>query len=110
MTSLAFLEAADHDGGRRGRLAELDAPHLRLVLRIDDIDVIALLIGQHRGARDREDRDRLHAFEHHGHEFAVGQFARTGSAGDRARSGAAGSGSTPRRVSVSVFSATVGDT
>ena len=49
----------------------------RLVLRIDDIDIVALLVGQHRGARDREHRDRLHAFEHHGDEFAVGQLART---------------------------------
>ena len=74
---LSFLEPIAHHGRGRRRLAELDAPLLRLVLRIDDIDVIALLIGQHRGARNGENRDRLHALLQHGHELAVEQFARS---------------------------------
>ena len=79
-----------------------------LVLRIDHVDVIALLISQHRSARNCKHRDRMHAFEHHGDEFSVGQFAER-SAGIGAVE-SRGFGMTPRRVSVSVFSAMVGDT
>jgi len=75
-------------------LAELDAPLLCLVLRIDDIDVIALLIGQHRGARDGENGNRLDAFDQHAHELAVEQFAR-GRARPAARREAAGWGRRP---------------
>src|SRR6516165_9527039 len=60
---LAFVEAARHDRRLRCRLAEMDAPHLRPVLPIDDIDVVALLVRQDRRARDAEHRDRLHPFQ-----------------------------------------------
>src|ERR1700730_18488736 len=75
---LSLLEPAGHDGGGRGRLAELDAPLLHLPLHIDNIDVVALLIGQNRGSRNRQNENRLHAFENHGHELTVRQLARSG--------------------------------
>ena len=47
------------DGDRRRRLAELDAALLHLVVLADDEDVVALLVGQHRGARHRQRLGRL---------------------------------------------------
>ena len=103
MTSSPSFSPLRHDGGGGRRLAELNAPTLRLVLRIDNVDVIALLVGQHRGARDGENVDRLHALEQHGHEFAVGQLARAGLPGVSCL-GNSGLGTTPRtRNRVGVF-------
>ncbi len=78
---LPFLQPIGHNRSRRGRLAEANAPDLRLVLRIDDVDVIALLIGQHRGPWNGQDRDRLDPFEQHRHELAVAQFPQTAPTG-----------------------------
>ena len=62
ITSLAFAAAR----WSPPRCDGVDCPSwmrrlLRLVLRIDDVDIIALLIGQHGGARNRQHLDRLHA-------------------------------------------------
>src|ERR1700733_3644078 len=65
----AFLEASHDDRGGRGRLAELDAALLDVVLAVDDIDVVALLIGQYRGTRDRQRFHRLSAFDQRRDKF-----------------------------------------
>ena len=85
---LPFLEPARHDRRRGRRLAEMDAPDLRPILLIDDVDIVALLVGQHRGARDRQYRDRLHAFEQYGDEFLVRELSKSrlsGLCGDQHR-------------------------
>src|SRR3984957_12108348 len=49
---LALLQpAGDHGRGGR-RLAQLDPPLLHLVVGADNIDVVPLLVGQHRLARN----------------------------------------------------------
>src|SRR6266851_3379564 len=52
--ALAFAEPAGHRRQRRRRLAELDAALLRLVVAVDDVDVVAHLVGEYRGARHRQ--------------------------------------------------------
>ncbi len=49
---------------------------LHFVLRIDGIDVVAALVGQHRGARHGQQLHRFHALYQDGDEFAVYQLAR----------------------------------
>src|ERR1700744_3125449 len=41
---LAFLQTSGNRGGRRRGLAKGDAADLRLVVRTDDVDVVALLV------------------------------------------------------------------
>ena len=55
ITDFALAEAARHDRQRRRRrgCAQIDAPLLRLVVFADDIDIVAALVGQHRGAGHR---------------------------------------------------------
>jgi len=69
---VAQLEPVDNGGNCRGGLPELYAALLGFVVGSHREDVISLLIGQHRGARDRQYLDRLHALQHNGDEFAVG--------------------------------------
>ena len=74
---LSLFEAVGYNRSRRRRLPKLYTTDLGLVLRIQYVDVISLLVGQHRGTRDGQNRDRLHPFKAHGHEFAVDQLPRT---------------------------------
>ena len=62
----------DHRGVG-GRLAEHDAARLRLVVGVHHVDVVALLVGQHRAARDAERLDRLDPLQQGGDELAVDQ-------------------------------------
>src|SRR5882672_8726339 len=80
---VAHREPVD-DGGYRGRrLPELNPALLGLVVGADREDIIALLVGQHGGARDRQHLDRLHALQHHGDEFAVGKLTHRTARGGR---------------------------
>lgn len=72
---IALTYSADHRGDRRCRLAKLNAPLLGFVVGADHIEVVALLVRQHRGARHRKHFDRLHTFEQNGDEFAVIELA-----------------------------------
>src|SRR5579859_506856 len=74
----AVGQAAQDRGRDRSGLAKLDAGLCHLVLPVHGVDVIALLVGQDRGARDGEDLHRLDAFDQHRDEFAVGEFAYRG--------------------------------
>src|SRR6478735_9129404 len=80
---VAQREPVDHRGYCGGRLPELDPALLGLVVRADREDIIALLVGQHGGARDRQHFDRLHAFQHHSNKFAVGKLAHRTACGGR---------------------------
>src|SRR6185312_9144609 len=73
---LAFLQSVRYDRDRRRRLTLLNAADLRLVLVIDNVDIVALLVRQHGSARDRQNLDRLHPPQQHGYKFAVGQLTR----------------------------------
>jgi len=72
---LTFVEAAGHDRPLRRRLAEMDAPYLRPVLPVDDVDVVPLLVGQDRRARDAKHRDRLHPFQQYSDKFLIRELA-----------------------------------
>ncbi len=86
----------------------VDPPLLRLVLGIDDIDVAALLVRQHRRARDRQRLDRLHALQETVTNSPSTSSRLPGSPVPApARSGL---GMRARRVSVSVLAATEGST
>jgi len=50
---IAWRKPAEDCGHGGGRLPELDAVLLRFVVRADREDIIALLVGQDGGARDR---------------------------------------------------------
>ena len=56
---VAERDAAGHGGDGGGRLPELDPALFGLVVGADDKDIFALLIRQHRGARNRQHFDRL---------------------------------------------------
>src|SRR5579863_4750236 len=73
---LALAKPVGYHGGGWRRLALLNAPGLNLVLRIDHVDIVALLIRQHGRARNGQNRDRLHTLEENCHEFSVEQLAR----------------------------------
>ena len=106
-TTISPSVSPRHYDGRVGRrLAELDAALLRPVLAIHDIDVVALLVGQHRGAGHAESQHRLDALDQHGDELSVGQRRFATSPG---RSGPHfGLAITARIRIVSVFAETVG--
>src|SRR3984885_15456958 len=71
-------QPADDSGDGRGRLPELNPALLGLVVGPDGEDIVALLIGQYGGARDRQHLDRLHALQQHRNKFAIGQLAHRG--------------------------------
>ena len=70
-------------------MPELDAALLDFVVGIDDVHVVALLVRQHRPARNAECHHRLDAFDQNGDETAIDQ---------RTVHGLAGFGGTARRV------------
>ena len=55
-------------------MAEFDRLPLHPALRVDDIDVVAALIGEHRRARDDERFDRLRALQQHVDELRVDEL------------------------------------
>ena len=79
-----------------------------LFLSSTTIDIVALLVGQHGGARHRQRLDRLDALDQHGDELAVDQRAVTGLPASIGLSG--GLGIVPRTRIVSVVACTLGST
>src|SRR5439155_20733997 len=71
----AFAETRHDDRRRWCGLAEPDTPLLHLVLAVDDVDVLALLVRQHRRTRDAQSHHWLNAFDQHCDEFAIDQLS-----------------------------------
>src|SRR5208283_4648345 len=70
---LAFRQAAGDYGGGGCGLPQLNAALFDLLILTNYIDVIALLIRQHRFARNAQGHHRLNAFDQHVDEGAIDQ-------------------------------------
>ena len=91
--------------GARRRLAELDAPLLRLVVLADEIDIVAALVGEHAARGMVERLDRLRVFQDDGDQLAVDESR--GAPCPALALSSTGLAMTARKAIVSVLGATV---